>query len=279
MINLQELQPGDVHGTFRLRDACLNETRRGNQYFRIFIEDMSGSLPAYVWHEEVYRGFYLPNHSLIQIKGEGRYFDNQLRIDLHSLTPVSFKAPGDVVRLIPRSLCPLPDLLIDLQHAVNTLTIRPLRTFVETVLADDSLAFAFVSAPASLNHHHNYPGGLLKHSLECFNLVRRHNDFDTESYQLGLVSALLHDIGKILTLTHTMQRTSLGHSLDHDKLTDEVLKPYLFQLERHWPAGAKELRYLLGWKIKRRVPRYNIADLVACSDRLSAGFDMERKRA
>lgn len=150
--------------------------------------------------------------------------------------------------------------------------------FVASVLADDSIAFAFVSAPASLNHHHNYPGGLLAHSLECFQMVERHHEFTRDHYEVGLVAALFHDIGKILTLTHEMKRTSLGSSVDHDKLTLETLAPYLKELDRQWPQGAAELRYLLTWKAGRRVPDFDMADLVSCCDRVSAGLDLSRRR-
>ncbi len=279
LLAVQLFQPGPVAGEFRLRDASINETRAGRQYLRIFLEDARGSVPAYIWKEDIYRGFYLPNLSLVRIEGQGRYHDNIPRVDLHAIEATGFKRAGDVVRLIPQSICPLPQLLPELQTAISRITLPALRQFVEAVLADDSIAFSFVSAPASLNHHHNYPGGLLKHSLECYQMVERQHGFRRESYELGLISSLFHDIGKVLTLTHNMIRTSLGGSADHDKLTLELLRPYLAQLEQSWPAGAQELRYLLTWKVKRPVPRYNMADVVACSDRLSAGLDMEKKRA
>ena len=282
MHNLSSLtlfQPGPVAGEFRLRDASLNETREGHQYLRIFLEDMSGSFPAYIWREEIYRGLYLPNLSLARIEGQSRFHDDLLRVDLYAIEPIGFKRAGEVVCLIPQSICPLPGLLSNLQAATNRITLPVLSHFVEAVLADDGISFAFVSAPASLNHHHNYPGGLLKHSLECLFMVEKHQQFLLQDYELGLVAALFHDIGKILTLTYEMNRTSLGRGLDHDKLTLEVLAPYLKQLDRDWPEGARQLRYLLTWKLNQRIPKFNMADLVACCDRLSTGLDMERKRA
>lgn len=115
------------------------------------------------------------------------------------------------------------------------------------------------------------------HSLECVFLVGKYREFDRNSYELGIVAALFHDIGKILTLTYQMQRTSLGHSRNHDKLTLEVLDPYLQRLEQDWPQGADELRCSLTWKLRKPVPRYNMADLVACCDRLSSGFDRQKR--
>jgi 3'-5' exoribonuclease len=277
--NIPSCQPGQISGDFRVRNVSLNETRAGRQYLKFFLEDMSGQIPAYIWREEIYRGLYLPDFSIARIEGKSRHHDEHLKVDIHSVMPVATKPPSESVRLIPLTICPIPGLLQNLQATVNLITLPALRQFVETVLADDSIAFGFVSAPASMNHHHNYPGGLLRHSLECVFMVERHKEFPVPDYQLGLVAALLHDIGKILTLTYEMKRTSLGASLDHDKLTLEVLAPYLKQLDQDWPEGGRKLRYLLTWKASSRIPKFNIADLVACCDRISTGLNMENRCA
>jgi 3'-5' exoribonuclease len=169
-------------------------------------------------------------------------------------------------------------LLPFLQAAVERVTIPALAGFVASVLSDDSIAFPFVSAPASLNHHHNHPGGLLEHSLECLQMVARHREFTKANFELGLVAALFHDIGKILTMTPQMKRTTLGQSMDHEKLTLELLAPHLMSLDWDWPAGASELRYLLTWKLRQKVPRYDMADLVACCDRVSSGLDWRKRK-
>jgi 3'-5' exoribonuclease len=97
-----------------------------------------------------------------------------------------------------------------------------LKGFVLDTLSDDTIAFPFVACPASLGFHHNYPGGLLRHSIECAQMVERYQEFAPDKKELGMVAALFHDIGKILTMTPHMRLTSLGRSLDHDKLTGGV---------------------------------------------------------
>jgi len=278
--NLQAMvvnQRGPVAGVFRMRDAVLGETKTGRMYLRVRLEDMSGSLNAFAWREESYRDLYIQDWSRVYVEGQLRRHNNLPCMDLCTLSSQVQKEGGQVVRLIPQSLCPLPWLLPQLQAAVSRITIEPLARFVEAVLSNDAVAFAFVSAPASLNHHHNYPGGLLMHSLECFQMVERYREFSRESYELGLVSALFHDVGKTLTMTHDMQRTSLGYHVEHEKLNFEILGPYLSRLGKVWPQGANELRYLLNWKLHRRAPRYNMADLVACCDRVSTGLDMQKR--
>lgn len=275
--NLQALniqKGGPVNGVFRLREPVLCRTRAGDAYLRLRLEDMSGSIRAYAWQEEVYQDTRVTDLGCVYVEGQVRQRSDEAIIDLLALKATA--KPEKAVRLIPQSICPQPWLLSFLDAAVSRFTNRPLLQFVESVLSDDSIAFAFVSAPASLNHHHNYPGGLLAHSLECFQMIEKHNEFPRNQLELGLASALFHDVGKILTITHKMKRTSLGHNIDHDKLTLEVLGPHLKKLDHEWPEGGGTLRYLLTWKKGQRIPKYDMADLVSCCDRLSAGFGFKQ---
>lgn len=273
MLALSKLMPGAVRGTFRMREATHSATWDGNPYLRMILEDFSGHLPAYAWREDVIAQLDWPDYSLVWIDGQVRPYRNKLRIDVNTVYSVSQPAERSAAALIPHSICSVPELLTTLLDVVEQVSLPPLRRFVEAVFADASISFPFVSAPASLQHHHRYPGGLLRHSLECFFLVDKHKEFPQESRELGMVAALFHDVGKILTLTHTMRRTTLGASVDHDKLTLEVLAPHLRQLDQEWPEGGRELRYLLTWKMCERIPKYDMADLVACCDRISTGLN------
>ena len=279
LLALSKLVPGAVCGTFRLREATHNATWDGYPYLRVVLEDFSGHLPAYAWREEVIAQLDLPDYSLVRICGQVRRFLGKLQIDVNSVQPLSQPADRSAAALIPRGICPHPELLPTLLTAVEQISLLPLQGFVEAVLADTGISFPFVSAPASLQHHHRFPGGLLRHSLECFFLVAKHQEFSRECCELGMVAALFHDIGKILTLTHRMRRTTLGAAIDHDKLTLEVLAPHLRHLDREWPEGGRELRYLLTWKMCEKIPKYDMADLVACCDRISTGLNRRSPHA
>ncbi|MDY0269973.1 hypothetical protein [Trichloromonas sp.] len=276
---LSNLVPGAVCGTFRLREATHSATWDGYPYLRVVLEDFSGHLPAYAWREEVIAQLDLPDYSLVRICGQVRRYRGKLQIDVTSVQPLSQSAERSAAALIPQGICPVPELLPTLLTAVEQISLPPLRSFVEAVLADAGISFPFVSAPASLQHHHRFPAGLLRHSLECFFLVAKHREFSRESCELGMVAALFHDVGKILTLTHRMRRTTLGAAVDHDKLTLEVLAPHLRHLDREWPEGGRELRYLLTWKMCEKIPKYDMADLVACCDRISTGLNRRSPHA
>lgn len=275
-MQLQTLQPGPLSGIFRIRNLELCETRQGAAYLRFSLEDFSGTVWGYPWTEAVIRSLYLPDYSLVRIEGQARWFGNHLRIDLITAEAVVLTPVEQGVRLLPQSLCPIPGLLPQLASVVAQFHLPVLRTFVLQVLAESSIGFPFICVPASRNHHHSQPGGLLLHSLECVWLLSQHREFSREKYELGLVAALFHDIGKVLTLTPNRKGTTLGHGVDHDKLTLEVLAPYLKGLQEQWPLGADTLRYLLTWKYGTSIPRHTIANLVACCDRISTGLDRDK---
>lgn len=116
------------------------------------------------------------------------------------------------------------------------------KDFLHQVLRDDRILFPFISAPASLKHHHAYPGGLLQHCLQCTSMLKGFCCFSRNIEELGIVASQLHDIGKISTLTDGMQRTALGQVVDHDAPTLELLVPALTYLDRAWPDGGIAMR-------------------------------------
>ena len=266
-------RPDLIEGIYRLRHTVWSQTRAGKPYVRLVLEDQHNAIPAYLWNAENLR---LPAElACVQVRGRMRFRRDGVVADLHDLQ-AGIRRPEDIVRLIPRSLCPLPWLVPFLEVFLGSVRNPALRQFCSEVLSDDSITFPFVACPASLGYHHNYPGGLLRHSVECAQIIDRYEEFTPEEKELGMVAALFHDIGKILTMTPQMELTSLGRTLEHDKLTLEILAPYLRRLDTEWPQGSARLRYLLTWRPGRTdkgIPKTPLANAVVAADRVSAGVD------
>ena len=274
-MNLAEIkQAGPFAGHYRLKSSHWHQGSAGPQSaIRMVIEDMSGCIPAYIWH--LRSDLELPElWSCVEVDGRIRMRSDGPVADVEFVWTAS-KPAAEIIRLIPHSFCPKPWLLSFLDALVARLQTPWLKQFVLDVLGDDTIAFAFVSCPASLRYHHRFPGGLLHHSIECVQMVARYQEFSPEDLELCMVAALFHDIGKILTLTPQMRRTTLGASIDHDKLTLEVLSPALRRLDESCPQGGSDLRYLLTWRRGRQdsgIPRTPLANVVLGADRVSAGI-------
>ncbi len=267
-------QAPQFEGAFRVRQPQWRHTRDGNPYVELLLEDMSGRLPAYIWQPA--EGLSLPGElSCVHVRGQMRFRRDGVVADLDCVQETE-RLAEDVVRLIPQGMCPLPWLLTFLETVVERIQTPALKGYVLDVLSNDTIAFPFVACPASLGYHHNYPGGLLKHSIECVQMVERYQEFSAEQKDLGVVAVLFHDIGKILTMSPRMRLTTLGATMDHDKLTLEVLAPHLRRLDAVWPEGAIALRYLMTWRPGKRdpgLPKTPLANAVLAADRISSGID------
>ncbi|MDZ7811333.1 MAG: HD domain-containing protein [Arhodomonas sp.] len=191
--------------------------------------------------------------------------------------------PDDLnpVQLLPNRALPHPEAVARLQALIERVPVTTLRAFLEDLFSDDAIALPFVERPASRDHHHAYPGGLVEHSLEVAERVAwfLFRDVPTEAKALAVVAGLLHDIGKVRTFGPDYRKTTVGTLLGHDQLTLEILSGPLRRLETKWPDGADSLRYLLSWNEYRDRGRTLIPEALAIrnADRFSAARDAQRR--
>lgn len=183
------------------------------------------------------------------IRLEARFFkhtvaDMALRVERwEPLSAADEKAIG--IDLLPSARCPYPFLVEMLAEMLDRLTIPSLREFVTTVLCNPEVRDRFLTAPASVEAHHNRPGGLIEHSMHVGRIVASMPALSDTERELGVVAALVHDIGKLRTYDAAGDRSDLGVVINHDALTLEMLAAPLQVLEERWPDGALSLRHLL----------------------------------
>jgi len=268
----------NVIGAYRVKDPRRTHDKKGQGYLVMALEDATGSIQAYsTLKPGLHKDLFVDNKRMLCTVNTLDHKGKRVAIINRAVNWVS--GTSSPTALIPISQCPCPDALTQLNTFRNNLESSHLKNFMERVLADDSLAYSFVSSPASLNHHHNHPGGLLVHSLEVVEIVKRLGAEQQDLLEMGLVAALFHDIGKIRTLSAQMKRTQLGYVVDHDALTLEILGPALSQLERRWADGATALRYLWTWQKQNKcgTPLMVMAEALRSADRISSGQDVQQR--
>ena len=278
-MNLADLQllPGSSFQIdCRIRSPRWRIAGNGAQYLTFVIEDCSTSLKAYAWAQQCDIAAKVHDLDKLHLTGKVREFNGSPLATVWSIEPCKGVVP-DAVNLIPHSLSPEPHALCQLQKLVGRMQNRALRSFLDSVLSDDTFTFQFIRLPASRSHHHAGAGGLLKHSLECAEMVQRFKVFSPDMLDLAVAGALFHDAGKVVTL-HRQKYTPEYALLDHDALTLEVLAPHLKHLDRINRDTAVALRYLWTWRHSRRAklhPSLTVAEAIASVDRISAGLDYE----
>ncbi len=181
----------------------------------------------------------------------------------------------------PKTALPAFDRLLAL---LDRLDNAPLRAFMDQLFADTSIAEPYVRLPGSRSHHHAYPGGLLRHSVECAEAAEQLAPRFLADHEvaLAIVGALLHDIAKIRILAAPHSGQHPIHGVTQEALNLEVLAPFFAALDAAWPTGGAALREMLA-PARRSGPAGGwapllLTDFIRYIDRLSAGADLRHNR-
>lgn len=252
-------------GRYYLHDFDVGHSSYGQEYWLLTLADASGELRVYCHSPELMQktpevGQWIHvEAALSQPKGIAYFRCKNLLLD----APV--ERVGSDLSSLPRIACPIDYTFDALFFIVNRILNKDLRDFVRDVLLQPDVALNYLCCPASLNHHHNYAGGLLLHSLEMAWQTMTSEELSGIECDIAVVAALLHDIGKVWTLEPQLSRTPIGSWVGHDYLTLEICAKPLKKLSeaqanlanqlRHaWTCHSPKARY--GFKPRTRVARY-----------------------
>lgn len=218
----------------------------------------------------------------------------RLQLGRHKATPADMfllaldpDPLADALFYFPDNVCPIPGLVQKLKNLVEPINTRPLRTFTISVFQRRDVFEAFWNMPASLRDHHSFPGGLAAHSLEVASDVASHAGLTELEYELGVVGALLHDIGKVWSYTGDMFPNAAGMAMGHELVGLSRLEPQLQKLELEWPDGAYVMRSLLSGNAWKRgngslpsslLPRIKACDQRSCERDMASRNSFHRRR-
>lgn len=265
-MKLNELRPilkETFTGAYRLtgRVACFDD--EGIPYLKLRLSSCVHDCVVLAVIDSIPIPERLGHMELVVVKGQGCVGQEEGAI---LLTDIRRPLPTDVARLpalqtLPRLFCPKPDSLDQLIDAVRSLRCESLQMFVKRVLERRDRLEIFLKAPASKNYHHNYPGGLLVHSLEVakgvLNMVHMNEPQMARGMQeIGFVAGLLHDIGKTYTFDLNGRSTAAARLCGHGDLTLEACAPGLAYLDKVDPDAALALRHI--WTCASPGARYGV---------------------
>lgn len=201
---------------------------------------------------------------LIQVMG----YMTEEEVLLTNLDSVGLKdlMRTQVLSTMPRALCADPTELGQLIQDVSNLSTSYLITFVRLVLEQRNVVELFLRVPASGNHHHSGPMGLLKHSRQVANNVVKLAEMNEPSMptvlkEIGFVAGLLHDVGKVKTFDRNGRYHQNSILIAHDYLTLEICSRGLEWLESVVPDAASALRHI--WCSASPGARYGVKPLMS----------------
>jgi 3'-5' exoribonuclease len=215
---VKDIQPGQqIQDIFMVTQPVLRNTTRGDLYIAMFLSDKTGKLNARMWQatEQIYQS--LPSEGFVAIRGKSELYQGNLQIVVNEVQVVQ----PDQVRLsdyMPRTEKNITEMFEQVKTIVKTIRNDDLKRLTEAFLNDPELMKQFCTAPAAMQMHHNYLGGLLEHTLNMLNAAQvLFPLYPKIQKDLVLAAIFLHDMAKTQELSYKIgfSYTDRGQLLGH----------------------------------------------------------------
>lgn len=226
----------------------VNQTKNGKEMWRISMQSMKDEKPltGVIWSEDIPRfdGKRFKTGNIITFLGQD-YNSNYNSVVIKNVTVVKEAMSGLPKTMEDEYYLAIRKFLMEVRDAyikskdrqdIYTLSNRLLE------LISDS---KFKTTPAASHYHHNYLGGLLKHTYEVWYIVNQLSKlFPIDNLVDLQLAAILHDLGKMYEYTTDLE---LGTAtIDPEWLNTELS-------HSHW-----------GYRVAHDCGAFNTARMVAC---------------
>jgi len=215
---LMEYQSGEpIEKVLLVRETQLKTARNGNLYMDMQLADRSGALPAKLWDTSRELFDTVGQDDFVAVVGRVETYRNRLQLNLNSVIRCD-PSIVDKADFLPTTENDIDEMYAELLAFVGQIENPDLRALMDAILADDHLREGLRTAPAAVQYHHPYIGGLLEHTVGVCRLtqlvIEQHPALDAD---LLRTAAALHDLGKVdeftydLSFRYSDQGQLLGH--------------------------------------------------------------------
>lgn len=207
---IDQLQPGETltDQVFLVSKKDLRTTTNGGLYIHIVFADRTGQLLGRIWNATQAQYDSITEGGFLRVRGRAESYKGSLQFivdGMRAADPSQF----DLGDYIPRTKFDVDEMWNKLLAILRTIKNPNLLALIKEFVTDETIATGFRKAPAAVQNHHAYIGGLLEHTLSVLELATRilgkTDDSDSHypqiSRDLVLAGIFLHDIGKTVELT------------------------------------------------------------------------------
>ncbi len=239
-----------IETVFLAASKQLRETRNGDPYLCVTLQDATGTIEARAWDDAPALESRFDADDLIAVRGRVSSYRGELQITLADLDVVD----DDTVHLgdfLPHSRWDGEAMF----HALRSLVERHVQSeevqrFLHALFDDPEWVSKFKKAPAAVSNHHAFLAGLLEHTLSMARLAVSMGEH-YEAYYPGMVDtdlviagAIIHDMAKIDELHY---RRSFSYS------TEGQLIGHIVQGAQRVEAIAQQLSPALDPNLKTQL--------------------------
>lgn len=216
-----------VHGFYICKQKSHRNTKNGDLYLDLILQDKTGRISAKVWDDVSHFDDLFESSEPVAVKGKVENYNsrNQLiiqqikRADLQTYEKYGFSL-SELIEKVDDSIDDLWDVL---NNAVQSLK-SPYKKLIKSVIKKFDKEIKTI--PATINNHYPISGGFLKY----ITMMIASADLLLDSYKhlnrdLIISGIILHDIGKVKGLSYSTEAecTNAGKLIGHESLGLEIL--------------------------------------------------------
>ena len=228
---IAQFSSGDViDSVFLVQSKELRTTKNGSLYIQTQLADRTGVIDARMWDASSRLFESLNNEAFLRIKGKTEIYQNRMQLIINTIS----KADQTEIKLsdyLPSTEKNIDHMFSELKTIFSSIKQPHLKKLTDLFFDDKGFCKSFCSAPAAVQYHHAFLGGLLEHTLSVAQLgVKIAPLYPTLNRDLLICGILLHDIGKITELCYERnlhysdEGQLLGHLISGIQIVDEKAK-------------------------------------------------------
>ena len=215
---VNDLKSGQtIDQVFVVRQKDLRTTKTGGLYISATLGDRSGSIPGRMWQASEAIFDSITPDGFLHVKGRVEDYRGTLQLVIDALRPF----PSDKVNLadfLPVTENDVEEMWSELLEILRGVKNKHLRMLTKKFIEDKQIVSAFKRAPAAMQLHNPFVGGLLEHTLTIArNAKALLGMYPQLNADLVLTGVFLHDIGKSAELSGglNIRYTDRGQLVGH----------------------------------------------------------------
>src|SRR5947208_9386347 len=212
---------GDVvEDVFVMTGKQFSTTTGGKYFIKAFLADRTTQITARMWNasRDIFNA--MPEAGFIKIRGHIENYQANLQFIIEQCWSAK-DGTFEIADLIPHTDKNIDDMCKRLRELLHSIQNRHLGALVQSYLDDPALMDQLCKAPAAMNFHHAFIGGLLEHTLNAIEVADAICKFYPGlNRDLVIAGIFLHDIAKTWELTY---ECAFGYS-DGGQLVGHIVK-------------------------------------------------------
>jgi 3'-5' exoribonuclease len=240
---LKDCAAGDVvEDVFIIANKQLAATASGKFYIKAFCSDRTCQMTVRIWNATREMFTAMPDGGMLRIRGRVENYQNNLQLIIEQMWPAK-AGTFDPADLMPHTDRNVDQMFARLTEICATLSNRHLKALVQAYLDDQELVKNFQRAPAAMNFHHAFIGGLLEHTLNAMEVADAVCKFYPKlNRDIVVAGVFLHDLAKTWELKY---ESAFSYS-DGGQLVGHIVKGAMWVEKK-----AEEAEKSLGEPIPR----------------------------